>query len=797
MSFLGIAFLFALPLAAAPLLLHLLDRRRNVPIEWGAMEFLVAASTRQTSARRLKQWTLLLLRVLAIAALIFSLARPLIPSGWLGSSERRETIFVIDNSMSTGRSNGDQTLMQAILKRSQTELERLAPGDRVRVLTTAPYPIWRGSRSTRNSGLRIDPSTINSIAQDFQSITPTQGRSDLLAGLMAAVQAEPEATTRGRRIVLLTDNQAADWRLGDTEGWNGFRESLSKPVIDTELEIIQVTGDKLSRGNVAVDEVRSRRTRIGVDEPITLTATVRNHHGLSVAAGRSVDWTIDGGIQHDSFVDPIEPGASQETSWTHSFDTPGVHRIAAQIVGDDDLAADDVASVVIEVVDEVPVLIVESESRLADTQQDSFFLRAALGWLDEQPTAGRAVYAPTVVGSDRISSTDLRPYHVVIVPNLTQLDRESLKSLSQFVSDGGGLWVALGPRTDVDEFNLQWFAGGSGLSPVALDRIVTESATTSANAETDAETDTRPAVTINPFGSDHPAVAQIADNQQLDLGEVAVFERFRFLIDESDHQTSVLLTLSNGDAIVVEQLLGKGRVFVSAIPLRLQWSDLARSQSFVVMARDWIDYLSQPRATHFNLQPGDPLVYHPLADQVGQSDGSVSGMLTNPENESIELAADGFGDVALRTSRTSLPGAYRLETSLAGDVIPFEVARDIQESDLSPLKRTEQVKLSELVGVKLAAGNSAVSTATPQDPLWPYLLIGLITLITLELLLSGVLARERFGVSGLSAGGSAEDVEFAIAETKFPVVGKQFQGSSGPVTPANTDRSSDEIEVTA
>ena len=70
MSFLSIAFLAALPLAAAPILLHFFDRRRNVVIEWGAMQFLQEAATRQTSARRLKEWLLLLMRVAALVALM-------------------------------------------------------------------------------------------------------------------------------------------------------------------------------------------------------------------------------------------------------------------------------------------------------------------------------------------------------------------------------------------------------------------------------------------------------------------------------------------------------------------------------------------------------------------------------------------------------------------------------------------------------------------------------------------------------------------------------------------------------
>ena len=771
MSFLGIAFLFALPLAAAPLLLHLMDRRRNVVIDWGAMDFLLAASTRQTSARRLKQWALLLLRILAIGALILALARPLIPNGWLGTRDLEETILVIDNSMSTGRSNGDQTLMQSMLDRAGEELKTLSPGDRIRVLTTAPYPIWHRNDGSHGGGRRIDAAAIRGIQQDVQSIEPSQARSDLLAGLMTAIQADADPLMRRRRVVLLTDGQATDWRMEDTEGWNHFRNRLAHPVTPTELKVIQVAHDAASRGNVAVEEVHSRRTRVGVNEPIDLTATIRNHDTRSVAAARQVQWQVDGTTLFDGSLDSIEPGSSRESSWTHSFGTAGAYRITVTISGEDDLPADNEATLVIEVVEEVPVLIVESASQLADTQQDSFFVLAALGHLDEmgrlneKSPAGRSVFVPTVVSVDRMASIELNSFHVVLLPNLTQLDRDTLESLSQFVVDGGGLWVALGPRTEVDEFNANWFANGGGISPVGLGRVVSESSS---------DPDSGPPITINPFGSDHPATKQISDHQQLDLGEVVVNRRFQFLMQPGDDQSRVLLTLSTGAPIVVERLLGRGRVIVQSIPLRMQWSDLARSQAFVVMVRDWMDYLAHPRSTQFNLRPGDPIVYH-----VGKEEGSPTGMLTTPQKESIELVADGFGDAVLRTTRTSLPGTYQLETGLAGETIPFQVIRDPRESNLSPLSDHEQKELSDLAGIQSTAGDTAVASSRPSDPLWPYLLVGLITLITLELLLSGMMARDRMGVTGMSEKGSSAESDFVIPETSFPLTGDSQPGQQG------------------
>src|SRR5579872_4998037 len=107
MSFLGLTFLLALPLAAVPVLLHLFDRRRRVVIEWGAMQFLVQAARRRTSARRLREWLLLLLR---------TLARPLVHSPWSGAGERREHVLVIDNSLSMMRTADRGSLYDAAIQ---------------------------------------------------------------------------------------------------------------------------------------------------------------------------------------------------------------------------------------------------------------------------------------------------------------------------------------------------------------------------------------------------------------------------------------------------------------------------------------------------------------------------------------------------------------------------------------------------------------------------------------------------------------------------------------------------------
>ena len=102
MSFLQPILLAAIPLVALPILIHLINQRRYQTIRWAAMMFLLAANRMSRGYAKLRQWLILLARMLAIAGLIFAVSRPL-ASGWLGltaGGRADTTIILLDRSPS-------------------------------------------------------------------------------------------------------------------------------------------------------------------------------------------------------------------------------------------------------------------------------------------------------------------------------------------------------------------------------------------------------------------------------------------------------------------------------------------------------------------------------------------------------------------------------------------------------------------------------------------------------------------------------------------------------------------------
>ena len=739
MSFLGLAFLAALPLAVAPLVLHLFDRRRNVAIDWGAMQFLQEAATRRTRARRLQHWLLLALRVLAVVALVLALSRPLVHSGWLASQDRQEVIIVIDNSLSTQQrgqmtaKSEQKTVFDELLARAAKTVAELQPGSAVRVLTTSPYPAW-----VTPASLRVHATSRPELLELLEGLRPTQGTSDLPAALLKAVQSNLEdKRLAGRRIILLSDGQHSDWRTDDSDAWARLNAALAQSPVPTSVQVMESSPKQSSPPNLAVTGVRTSRTVVGVNQSFTVTAAVSNL-AASPASSCGVTWLIEQQKHSEASLSALAPGEKHDVTLKHSFGKPGVYVLTCQIDPSDSsadhLAADNTESVVIEVVERVPVLLVEGAHGYAELQQDAYLVRAALGQMEgsqidgSQSEGWRAVFEPRTIAPERLESIDLSDFRAVVIPNLTSLSENSVQRLTQFVADGGGLWLALGPHTDSEAFNSLLFNGGDGLSPVGASRIVDES-------RNELE---RP--TINPFAKRHPATADLAASEQLDTGDVKIERRFQFQMPLATERVNVLLDLSNGEALAVENRLGRGRVVVLAVPLRYQWSGLAVSQAFVVMVHNWLAYLTEPGATQHNLQPGEP-----ISLEIAQTE-ETHAVLTTPSGEDVAVSAEPLPKgMLLRTSRTASPGSYSLDLGLSRGTIPFHVARDAVESDLAQLTAADRTFLAETGALNQRSQAAQAGRSAPRSAIWPGLLVLLIALIAGELVLSGAIARQRFG----------------------------------------------------
>jgi hypothetical protein len=122
------------PLAAAPLAMHLMRRRRPREVAWGAMRFLAVAAAEQRRRLSVQERLLLAMRIAVLAAAALAAAQP----AWVERggdpvfvrSGRVACVIAIDDSAGTAAGGGD-TAVRAL---AQAWLGTLEPGDEVSVL---------------------------------------------------------------------------------------------------------------------------------------------------------------------------------------------------------------------------------------------------------------------------------------------------------------------------------------------------------------------------------------------------------------------------------------------------------------------------------------------------------------------------------------------------------------------------------------------------------------------------------------------------------------------------------------
>ncbi|MGH7163543.1 MAG: BatA domain-containing protein, partial [Planctomycetota bacterium] len=134
--------LWGLGLAALPVIIHLLNRRRFKTMEWAAMEFLLKAAVRNRRRIRLENLLLLVLRALLVGLVVLAVARPFTRRGdaladLLGGGGSRERIVLLDDSHSMRAGVGNRSSFDAAKDLVKALLARLhdeKSADRVTLL---------------------------------------------------------------------------------------------------------------------------------------------------------------------------------------------------------------------------------------------------------------------------------------------------------------------------------------------------------------------------------------------------------------------------------------------------------------------------------------------------------------------------------------------------------------------------------------------------------------------------------------------------------------------------------------
>jgi hypothetical protein len=386
---------------------------------------------------------------------------------------------------------------------------------------------------------------------------------------------------------------------------------------------------------------------------------------------------------------------------------------------------------VVEAVDPIRVLIVsgdeQRDEKPYDFRSESDFLRVALAPFPEPQHNPCKV---DVVSDDEWWRVDLTAYQVVVLANVERFPPAQARAVEQYVYGGGGLLVAPGSLSRVDNYNDELYRDGSGILPAQLDPP-----TSSDGSE---------ATSLLPARTNSPVFSFLGDRPDLMLSP-AIGRYFPATPRLGDAQ--VLASYASGSPFLIESRSGRGRVLLMTTSLDADWTTLPLSNFYLPFVQSAVRYLAAGNVPNRNLATGEPIVAsfdEPLDDQ------TVAIDLPDGSHERLEATRYGSSS-EVRFSRTATPGVYRLHVKQHGQdrVVAFAVRPSKEESDLTQLTDQRWRELETGLNMKRIDPTdrplAAVVAGTHEGVnLWPWAVMAVLGAAVIEIGLARSWSKEAY-----------------------------------------------------
>ncbi|MCB1206348.1 MAG: VWA domain-containing protein, partial [Verrucomicrobiae bacterium] len=527
---------------------------------------------------------------------------------------RQDIALILDASTSMGIVSDGATNFERAVEEARTLIKRAPRGHAFSLIVGGPSP----------SALVLDPTTDRAVLETaLNELTPLDGAMTTYQAFTLASLSLARGANPAKQIVILTDEQNVGWEIGQSGRWNFLRDTFKNLPSEPQIMVRRMPMPDFVR-NLAVTDVRLSREIVGIDRPVTITATVANTGNEAVTPTALVLKVDDGRDYRDASLGQLRPGEEQVVVFTHQFGDAGAHSLSLTLEVEDDIASDNTGWSALNVANELKVLIVEGRPSARALDRAAAFAAVALApsalTLDpsleanlpgtSDPAADdfdpnydptldpvRFLVDPQVVELPDLGViSDFSTYDTVILADVPRLSGPVASALARYVRDGGGLLVAAGMKAQGDFYNAWKTEDDSPFLPATIGDVVVAAANGSGGVTTFSPS----AQTLT-----HPALAKVADPSKSDFsGTVITNYRPQVIPEALAKDASVGARLNNGEILLSSRQAGRGQVVLLGIPLDLSGGNLVTRQAFLPFIHELVYHLADPAAYQLNLDPG-------------------------------------------------------------------------------------------------------------------------------------------------------------------------------------------------
>lgn len=400
MSFLFPTFLFGLLAISIPVVIHLFNFRKYKKIYFTNVQFLKELKEESDNKSKLKEWLILLCRILAISCLVFAFAQPFIP-GKKKLNDGKKTISIyIDNSFSMENTNKKGTLLENAKQRALEILAAYQANDQFHLITND----FEGKHQRLLSKEEF-VEYLNEI-----KISPA---SKTLSNVLKRQQHFLEISlAKNKSIFLLSDFQKNS-------------SDISTKDIDTSVLIYEVPILSSEINNVYIDSVWFQNPKPQFNSQETVNATVINNSSKSIDNG-TLKLFINGAQVSLSSFSAI-PGEKKEVAISFKVKEKGINK-GILMIEDYPVTYDDRFYFCFDPTSLVNVLVINGKDSKTSNHFKSLLEHDSLFNFQEN--------------NERSINYDVFPkVNVIILNELYDISTGLISELQKFINGGGSLVV--------------------------------------------------------------------------------------------------------------------------------------------------------------------------------------------------------------------------------------------------------------------------------------------------------------------------------------------------------------------
>lgn len=604
MTFLNPAVLIGLLAAAIPVIIHLLNLRKLKKIEFSTLAFLKELQKNKIRKIKIKQWLLLVLRVMIILLIVFAFARPALRGFNIAgttSAAKTTAVLIIDDtfSMSVLSQNGSYFNQAKDLARQV--IEQLKEGDEAALIFL--------SEVNKQPNLTSDfASLINQLNQKEISF----GNAKLTDAMTMAADLVDKSKNFNREIYLFTDFQKNIFPPAD------LKSDLSD-LLNENIKLYSFSFTDKKVFNLGIDELKINSQIFEKDKPISFSVNVSNYSDQDVKNGVLSLFINEKRAAQKSF--DVETGKTVLVDIEASADASGFVDVSAEIEPDD-IEYDNKRFNSLFIPDKISILIV------ADDDESSKFIKLALKTISNE----KIILEER--NSNKINGIELKNYDVIFIcsENIIQ----SSDKLNQYLKNGGSIIIFPSSKAEIERLNdvLKKFdlPVTTGIAGKINDKSLTAS--------------------FDKIDYNHPIFVNLfrkEGKKNVESPSVNYFLKY-----STQGKGTSIIQLTDGSSFLSEFKVGNGKIFFFNISGNIGWSNFPLKTIFAPLLIKSVFYLSQKENLKSNIIAGEP-----YAIELNKIKSAQIKIL-RPDSTTDYINLDLANQKYLEYKNTNLSGFYKV-----------------------------------------------------------------------------------------------------------------------------------------